>query len=60
MGRYGDIDGIATLTNNPNARDNAKGTIGKRNGIWFDAAKIEEAGITEFTENDLVEFLEEA
>lgn len=29
MGRYGNIDGIATLTNNPNATDNAKGTIGK-------------------------------
>lgn len=24
MGRYGNIDGIATLTNNPNATDNAK------------------------------------
>lgn len=29
MGKYGNIDGIATLTNNPNATDNAKGTIGK-------------------------------
>lgn len=29
MCRYGNIDGIATLTNNPNATDNAKGTIGK-------------------------------
>ena len=29
MGRYGNIDGIATLTNNPNATDNARGTIGK-------------------------------
>ena len=27
--KYGNIDGIATLTNNPNATDNAKGTIGK-------------------------------
>lgn len=31
MGRYGNIDGIATLTNNPNATDNAKGTIGRIN-----------------------------
>lgn len=30
MGKYGNIDGIATLTNNPNATDNAKGTIGKK------------------------------
>lgn len=29
MGRYGNIDDIATLTNNPNATDNARGTIGK-------------------------------
>lgn len=29
MGKYGNIDGIATLTNNPIATDNAKGTIGK-------------------------------
>lgn len=29
MSRYGNIDGIATLTNNPNAIDNSKGTIGK-------------------------------
>lgn len=29
MNKYGNIDGIATLTNNPNATDNAKGTIGK-------------------------------
>lgn len=29
MSRYGNIDGIATLTNNPNATDNSKGTIGK-------------------------------
>ncbi len=34
MGKYGNIDGIATLTNNPNATDNARGTIGRRNGIW--------------------------
>lgn len=27
--KYGNIDGIATLTNNPIATDNAKGTIGK-------------------------------
>ena len=41
MGRYGNIDGIATLTNNPNATDNAKGTIGKKNGIWAMAKNIE-------------------
>lgn len=29
MGKYGNIDGIATLTNNPIATDNAKGKIGK-------------------------------
>lgn len=29
MSRYGNIDGIATLTNNPNAIDNSKGSIGK-------------------------------
>lgn len=29
MGRYGNIDGIATLTHNPIAKDNSKGTIGK-------------------------------
>lgn len=29
MSRYGNIDGIATLTNNPNATDNSKGSIGK-------------------------------
>lgn len=28
MGRYGNIDGIATLTNNPNALDNVRGSIG--------------------------------
>lgn len=29
MARYGNIEGIATLTNNANARDNARGTIGR-------------------------------
>lgn len=29
MSQYGNIDGIATLTNNPNAIDNSKGSIGK-------------------------------
>ena len=59
MGRYGNIDGIATLTNNPNATDNAKGTIGKRNGFWGDVVKMEEVGITEITEEHLVEIVEE-
>jgi hypothetical protein len=27
--RYGNIDGVMTLTNNPLAIDNAKGTIGR-------------------------------
>lgn len=27
--KYGNIDGVATLTDNPIATDNAKGTIGK-------------------------------
>lgn len=30
MSKYGNIEGVATLTNNPNATDNAKGTIGKQ------------------------------
>ena len=59
MGRYGNIDGIATLTNNPNATDNAKGTIGNKNGFWGDAVKMEEVGITEITEEHLVEIVEE-
>ena len=50
MSRYGNIDGIATLTNNPNASDNAKGTIGKKNGFWKNAAKIKEVGTTDITE----------
>lgn len=29
MARYGNIEGIATLTDNANARDNARGTIGR-------------------------------
>ena len=33
MGRYGNIDGIATLTNNPIAKDNSRGTIGNRSAI---------------------------
>ncbi len=59
MGRYRNIDGIATLTNNPNATDNAKGTIGNKNGFWGDAVKMEEVGITEITEEHLVEIVEE-
>lgn len=59
MGRYGNIDGIATLTNNPNATDNAKGTIGNKNCFWGDAVKMEEVGITEITEEHLVEIVEE-
>lgn len=30
MSKYGNIEGVATLTNNPNATDNAKGTIGEQ------------------------------
>lgn len=59
MGKYGNIDGIATLTNNPNATDNAKGTIGNKNGFWGNAVKMEEVGITEITEEHLVEIVEE-
>ena len=29
MGKYGNIDGIATLTNNAIAKDNARGSIGR-------------------------------
>lgn len=58
MGRQ-NIDGIATLTNNPNATDNAKGTIGKRNGFWGDAVKMEEVGITEINEDELIKCIEE-
>lgn len=48
MGKYGNIDGIATLTNNPNATDNAKGTIGKRNGIFV---HLSEVGLWKATDN---------
>ncbi len=59
MGKYGNIDGIATLTNNPNATDNAKGTIGKRNRFCGDAVKKKEAGIPKDTKADLLKFIEE-
>lgn len=59
MGKYGNIDGIATLTNNPNATDNARGTTGKKNGFCGDAIKMEEAGITKLTEDDLVNAIKE-
>lgn len=59
MGRYGNIDGIATLTNNPNATDNAKGTIGNKNGFWGDAVKMEDVCTTEVTEEYLVQIIEE-
>lgn len=57
MGRYGNIDGIATLTNNPNATDNAKGTIGKKTffGHDFESEPIH----TEITADDVVEVIEE-
>ena len=36
-----------------------KGTIGNKNGFWGDAVKMEEVGITEITEEHLVEIVEE-
>lgn len=61
MGKYGNIDGIATLTNNPNATDNAKGTIGKKNGIWAMAKNIEPVCHEDkvVTLDDVVEYLED-
>ncbi len=57
MGKYGNIDGIATLTNNPNATDNAKGTIGKK--MFFGHNFESEPIHTVITEDDLVEIVEE-
>ncbi|MGN0032431.1 MAG: hypothetical protein ACI358_01425 [Candidatus Limimorpha sp.] len=61
MGRYGNIDGIATLTDNPNATDNLKGTIGKRNGIWAMSKNVgpvcKEDKVV--TLDDFVEYLED-
>lgn len=59
MSRYGNIDGIATLTQDPNATDNAKGTIGKKNGFWGDAVKMEDVGIIEITGKDFVRIIKE-
>ena len=57
MNRYGNIDGIATLTNNPNATDNAKGTIGKKNGCWNGANQFDEVCDAEITVSDVIEFV---
>lgn len=61
MGRYGNIDGIATLTNNPNATDNARGTIGKKNGFMAMAKNIEPVCHEDkvVTLDDVVEYLED-
>ena len=40
MEKYGDIEGVATLTNNPLATDNAKGTIGGKNMQHKNASNI--------------------
>lgn len=59
--KYGNIDGVVTLTDNPIATDNAKGTIGKRNGIWAMAKNIEPVCQEDkiVTLDDVVEYLED-